>query len=159
MGNNVDADIEALKTHIIALSEELKKKKEEEATFSYTEADKALYKSYKSATTMAMVHTAIEKWFSVYSLEVAGSDLINEIVSAISGEAPATNKEVINSGATKFNGKRRQGDFLKVFYGKLAEKMLEAGTLKATAIPEEVREYYAPKKKEGKKSKKNKGVK
>lgn len=159
LAKSADEDILAVQQRMADLKAKFDKQKEEEASFEYSKEDTALYKSYKSATTMAMVHTAIEAWFRVYGLEVAGSTLINEIVSAVSGEKFTTNRTIVNSGATVFTGKRPKSDFLKVFYGKLSEKMLEAGTLKATAIPEDIQEYYAPKKKEGKKSKKNKGVK
>lgn len=155
LAESADADIEAIHKTMSDLKVKLDKQKEEEAFFEYSKEDTAMYNGYKKATTVAQIHTAIEAWFRVYGLEVCGSMLINEIVSAVSGERFATNRTIVNSGATVFTGKRSKSDFLKVFYGKLSEKMLEAGTLKATAIPEDIREYYAPKKKEGKRSKKN----
>ena len=160
LADSAETDIVALEARIPVLHEAMQKQKEEEATFTFTEADNTLYKSYKSATTIAQVHSAFEVWFRVYDLEVANTTFINDIVAAISGFQPANNKTVVRSEATVFTDKRTKTNFLKVFYGKLAEEMLKAGTLKATAIPEDVREFYAPKKKEGKRSKKaNKGVK
>ena len=159
LAKSADEDILAVQQRMADLKAKLDKQKEEEASFEYSKEDTAMYNGYKKATTVAQIHTAIEAWFRVYGLEVCGSTLINEIISAVSGERFATNRTIVNSGATTFTGKRSKTDFLKVFYGKLSEKMLEAGTLKATAIPEDIQEYFAPKKKEGKKTKKNKGVK
>lgn len=157
LGDSAEADIAILTAEIERLSTELRKKKEEEATFSFTDADKELYRSYKNATTEAMIYTAMEKWFSKYYLEVAGTLFIHDMMTAVSGVVANTTRGIINSGATVFTKKRSQADFMKAFYGRLSEKMLEAGTLKPTAIPEDVREFYAPKKKDKKEKKAKKG--
>lgn len=84
-------------------------------------------------------------------MDIEGTTLENDILSAIKGEKAANGRTIIKSGATQFTQKRSKGDVLKVFYGKLAEHMLAAGTLKAQEIPEDVKKAYA---KKGKKSKK-----
>lgn len=157
LAEQTEANIKALEDRIVELTEALKKQKEEEATFSFTEADEAMYTAYKKATTNAMIYSAIVEWFKCYSLDVDGTMFIQTMMDAIGGKQPNNNKGIIRSGATVFNAeKRTKTNFLKVFYGELAEAMLKAGTLKATAIPEDVREFYAPKaktkkdKKEGK---------
>lgn len=145
------AEIASLEQDIANTEEALKKNLEENATFDYTEADNTFYNSYKSAETDAAVIEAVETWFKGYKLEVAGTDFLADIIHAISGERKAGASTIIKSGATQFTiAKRAKNDILCVFYGKLSEKMLEAGTLKATEIPEDIREMYAPKKKEKK---------
>lgn len=142
------ADIASLEADIVSTKEALKKNIEENATFDYTEADNAFYKSYKEAESDAAVVEAVEAWFRGYKLEVAGTDFLADIIHAISGERKAGAGVIIKSGATQFTiAKRAKNDVLCVFYGKLSEKMLEAGTLKATEIPEDIRAMYAPKKK------------
>lgn len=156
--NQTEENIKALENRIVELTEALKKQKEEEATFSFTEADNTLFKEYDKATTNVMIYTAIVKWFKVYGLDVDGTLFIQSMMDAIGGKQPENNKGIIRSGATKFNAeKRKKANFMKVFYGELAEAMLKAGTLKPTAIPEDVREFYAPKKKDKKEKKAKKG--
>lgn len=150
--DQTEENVKALENRIIELKAALDKQKEEEATFTYTEADIELYNAYKKATTNAMIYNAIIKWFSNYHLDVDGTMFIQNMMDAISGKQPENNKGIIRSGATRFNAeKRTKTNFLKVFYGELAEAMLKAGTLKATAIPEDVRDFYAPKKTTNKK--------
>lgn len=146
LAEQTETNIKALESRIEELSEALKKQKEEEATFSFTEADEAMYTAYKKATTNAMIYSAIVEWFKGYNLDVDGTMFIQSMMDAIGGKQPNNNKGIIRSGATVFNAeKRTKTNFLKVFYGELAEAMLKAGTLKATAIPEDIREFYAPK--------------
>lgn len=156
LGKGAEEQIQTLEAHIVALKAERDKRKAEEGTFSFTEADNKLYKAYEKATTEAMTYNAIVEWFNGYNLDVDGTTFIKSIMDALKGKNPDANKNIILSGATVFNAeKRKKTNFLKVFYGELAEAMLKAGTLKPTAIPEEVREYYMPKK-ESKKNKKAK---
>ena len=152
LAEQTEGNIKALEDRIVELTEALKKQKEEEATFSFTEADNTLFTAYKKATTNAMVYSAIVEWFKGYNLDVDCTTFVQSMMDAISGKQPGNNKSIIRSGATVFNAeKRTKTNFLKVFYGELAEAMLKAGTLKATAIPEDVREFYAPKAKKDKK--------
>lgn len=146
-----EEEIKKLEQDIADTKEALKKNLEENATFEYTEADNTLYNSYKSAETDEAVVDAVVAWFKGYNLEVTGTEFLADIIHAISGERKAGASTIIKSGATQFTiAKRAKNDILCVFYGKLSEKMLEAGTLKATEIPEDIREMYAPKKKEQK---------
>lgn len=154
-----DANIAKLEADIEDFKTKLKDQLEEEATFAYIDADNAFYNSYKKAADDGEIATAIEDWFKTWNLDVSNDyAFVADFRKAISGSRKATATQVIRSEATKFvDSKRSKGDILNVFYGVLAEKMLVAGTLKATAIPEDVREMYAPKKKDKKekKSKKN----
>ena len=146
----------ALEAHITELNTKLAEQLKEEATFDLTENDKTFYKAYKDATTESEVVEAIIAWFAAYHLEVTkDSDIIALIAGAISGAKRASAKTIVNSGATQFvESKRTKTDIIGLFYGVLAERMLEVGTLKATEIQEDVREFSAPKKKVKKESKK-----
>jgi len=150
-----EESIKALESHIFELQEKLANQLKEEATFELTENDKNLYKAYKEAESADAVINAITEWFAAYELKVTGeNDIVVAILDAISGKKRAGAKVIINSGATKFvEDKRTKTDVIGLFYGTLAERMLEVGTLKATAIQEDVREFYAPKKKDKKESK------
>lgn len=153
LGNKGKDSIMALEAHITELNNKLTEQLKEEATFELTENDKTFYKSYKEAENESAVINAIIAWFGAYNLTVTGdNDIVISILEAISGKKRASAKVIINSGATKFvENKRTKTDVIGLFYGTLAERMLEVGTLKAEAIQEDVREFYAPKKK----SKKN----
>lgn len=154
LAEQTEGNIKALEDRITKLNEALQKQKEEEATFAFTEADLTLYTAYKKATTNAMVYSAIVEWFQGYNLDVNNTSFIQGFMEALGGKMPNNNKGIIRSGATIFNAeKRTKTNFLKVFYGELAEAMLKAGTLKATAIPEDVRDAYAPKAKAKKEDK------
>lgn len=148
--------ISALNDKLDELADKLSKQLEEEAKFDFTDNDKNFYKGYKSATTEEEVINSIIGWFQVYNLEVSSeNDIVISINDAISGKKRASASTIIRSGATKFvDNKRSKGDVIGLLYGTLAERMLEVGTLKATEIQEDVREFYAPKKKESKKESK-----
>ena len=147
--------ISALEDKLDELAEKLENQLKEEAKFDFTDNDKNFYKGYKSATTEEEIAGAICAWFKTYGLEVTPeNDIVVAIFNAISGSKKASATTVIRSGATKFvDDKRSKGDVIGLFYGVLAERMLEVGTLKATEIQEDVREFYAPKKKAKKESK------
>lgn len=152
LGENAHNDIIALEAHITELNEKLKKQLEEEALFEYTKEDGEFYKAYKNATNNTEVANAIIGWFKVYNLEVTSeNDIVVSIMDAISGKKKASAKTIINSGAERFvEDKRTKGDIMGLLYGTLAERMLEVGTLKPTAIQDDVKEFYAPKKKDKK---------
>lgn len=122
------------------LAEQLK----DEATFSFTDNDKDLYKLYKDGNAI----DGVRAWFKVYGLEVDNTELEKNILDAIGGKKRSSAKTIINSGATKFNDNlRTKTDILGLFYGELSEAMLKVGTLKPSAIQDDVRKFYAPKKK------------
>lgn len=157
LGGSVLADkgkdsITALEAHIVELQNKLSEQLKEEATFDLTENDKTFYKSYKDAESEDVVVGAIITWFGAYNLTVAkDNDIVVSILDAISGKKRASARVIIRSNATKFvEEKRTKTDVIGLLYGTLAERMLEVGTLKPTAIQEDVREFYAPKKKESK---------
>ena len=146
--------IAELNSQIVEHEEKLAKQLEEEAKFSYTQNDKTFYDAYKEAKEGEGVATAICNWFAEYELTVTGeNDIVASIMDAISGKRKASATTVIRSGAERFvEDKRSKGEVLGLLYGVLAERMLEVGTLKPTAIQDDVKEFYAPKQK-AKKSK------
>lgn len=150
--------ISALEDKLDELAEKLSKQLEEEAKFDFTDNDKNFYKGYKSAKSEEAVCSAIIGWFATYNLAVEkDSDIVVAINDAISGKKKASASTIIKSGAKQFvDEKRSKGDVIGLLYGVLAERMLEVGTLKPTEIQEDVREFYAPKKKEKKAKKESK---
>ena len=151
--NKYVQEIEDIKAEIVELQTKYEDQRQKEATFAYTDADKTFYKLYEKAEDKESVLKAVRQWFAPYKLvDIEGSTLEESIYDAITGNRRASARTIINSGATKFTQKRSKNDVLGLFYGRLSELMLEAGTLKPSEIPEDVREQFAPKKK-AKKSK------
>lgn len=120
---------------------------DEAETFDYTEGDLRFYGQYK--TSGGNFAGFVVEWFKNYKLDVApDSQLVQTIVEALKGSRKLSGRGVVKSNAERFtNDVRSKNDILTVFYGKLAEAMLAAGTLKPEAIPEDVRAFYAPSKK------------
>ena len=143
--------IEVFKARKIEASEqkqkELTEALKEEGTFAYTDIDKAFYKAYKNDGSKS----AIIGWFKTYGLDVEGTNVLKDLEDTIAGKKRSTARTIVRSNATQFvDDKRTKTDVLGLFYGRLSEMMLEAGTLKAESIPADVREFYAPKKKNNK---------
>lgn len=155
LANKGEDSIKALEEKLADLENKLAEQLKEDAKFDFTDNDKTFYKSYKDATTEDEVCKAIIEWFATYNLKVSSdNDIVISILDAISGKKRASASVVIKSGATQFTeNKRTKSDVIGLFYGTLAERMLEVGTLKPSAIQEDVREFYAPKKKVSKESK------
>lgn len=146
-----DEQIEALKTkyaaELQAAEEELDALAEKEMTFSHSEQDKTFYKEYKEAgEDTDEIKKAIQKFCESYRLQIANTDFLEELTFCVSGVKKAGASTVIKSGAKKFTQTRSKSDVLCVLYGRLAEKMVEAGTLKAEKIPADVRDAYTQKK-------------
>lgn len=141
-----EQDIAALEAELAAVKDEYDELLAANAKFEYTDLDKALYKSYKDAENNADVEQAIVNWFTAYNAsEIANTEALCAIMAAVSGEKWATARIQVNSGGTVFLGKRSRDDFLKVFYGRTAELMIAAGTLKTYNFPADIRAKYAPK--------------
>ena len=119
---------------------------EAQGKFTLNDLEKDFYVEYKNAGTVEQVATAIVNFCKNYKLDLSGTDLLNELSLAITGRKPASARQIVTSGATKFTGTRSRKDVLSTFYGVLTEKMIAAGTLKVMAIPEDVRAAYDKKK-------------
>lgn len=144
-GKDYSDDIDILESTIVVAKAEYEKAVEEGEKFELTENDKAFYKKYKNGE---VVDGMIE-WFAFYGLEVDDkTELVQELCESLKGARKLGGRAIVRANAEKFTDNvRTKNDVLTVFYGRLAEKMMVAGTLKAEAIPEDVREMYAPKKK------------
>lgn len=123
------------------------KKLEENEKFKYTEEDLAVYENYKNGKDMTK---SLIKWFAAYKFEAEDTVLLDDLIDAISGKKQASNRVIVQSGATQFTDIRSKNDVLKTLYSELATKMLEAGTLKPSWLPSDIVEFYAPKKKSDK---------
>lgn len=155
-GDECDTLITTMTAQIEQTKKKLAEELEKDATFTWDDNDKKFYKAYEKATTQAQVYRAVQCWFEAYGLFTDDANFIHDLMATFAGSKKASNKTIIRSEATQFTeDKRSKGDVLALFYGRLAEIMLEKGTLKPAAIPEDIREFYAPKKKASKKSNKN----
>ena len=128
------------------LTEKVNEQVKNEATLELTDTDKAFLKAYKAAKNQKMLRDAVVDFCKAYDLDLIGKDLLAEICTLISGGSKATTRTIVQSGATTFTkDKRSARQILDLVYGRLAERMLKAGTLKAADIPEDVRAMYAKK--------------
>ena len=145
-GKDYTEDIAIMNGLIEQSKKDYKKALDDAEKFEYTENDKTFYKLYADSdkdTMQAIIH-----WFSKYNLEVdEDTNIVLDIFSAISGARRLGGRQIVRAKAEKFTDDvRTKTDVLTIFYGRLAEAMMQAGTLKASEIPEDVRDFYAPKK-------------
>lgn len=139
----IEADMAKLESD---LAENLKKER-----FELSDADKALYKGYKEGNLVFV----LRDWFKVYNLNIAESNLEKDLRDALGGKMPAGASIIVQSCGATWTRDRSRSNFFKVFYGTLAEAMIKAGTIKASSIPENLRDAYKkPEKKSEKKSEK-----
>lgn len=152
-GTNLDVTVEDLnrmRANYVTINESLKvewgKLLKEQASFEYTEHDKAFRKAMKSATCLEDVKTAVENFYKAYKLDVAGTTFETSVIESIGKKIDT--KTVVKSNGTKAM-KYDVANALKNLYGVAFEWMVEAGTIKPTDIPTVLIDKYA------KKSKKN----
>lgn len=132
---------------IDAINDELDELLKADAVFTYTANDEKFYKAYKKATTDKEVKDAIVAWLDFYGVKSADSKNISDLYDAIRGAKKLGAGAIVRSNGTKFtNDKRSKGDVMGIFYGKLCELLVGAGTIKLVQIPEDVRSMYAKKK-------------
>lgn len=139
---------DVIKKYDVILAEKkamYQQKLEENEKFNYTVEDLAVYETYKKGGDMQQ---ALITWFKAYKFDVTDTQLLDDLLDAISGKRQATNRTIVRSGATQFTDIRSKNDVLRTLYSELATKMIEAGTLKPSWLPSDIVEYYAPKKKD-----------
>lgn len=145
------ARIEKMREEIEETKERHQKHLKATARFELSDYDKALYNDYLDAETNEEFEEAIATWCDHFELEARGTKFIKYAVGALGGAEyvrKSGNRQYVNSGGTQFvQGGRTRADLVKTWYGILAEKMIEVGTLKPGDISQEVRDKYAPKKK------------
>ena len=133
-----------------------KKACEDRAKWVWAEEDVELYKAISaynssmnpSAEQTETVENAVIAWFSAWGLETdKNTNIIKDIVRATGGLKIATSRVIVNSGAETWTSARTKADVLKVAYAVTLQYMIKAGTVKPAAIPDDIREAFAPKKK------------
>ena len=133
-----------------------KKACEDRAKWVWAEEDVELYKAisaYNSSMNPSTEQTeAVQKaviaWFKAWGLTTdKDTNLVKDIVRATGGLRMASGKTVVNSGAETWTASRTKADVLKVAYAVTLQYMIKAGTVKPAAIPDDIREAFAPKKK------------
>ena len=135
-------------SQIESINKELKSALEADAKFAYTPNDETFYKAYKKATTDKGVIDAINEWLKYYGVSGVDSKDVNMLYDAIRGAKKLGGGAIVRSNGTKFtNDKRSKSDVMGIFYGKLCELLVGAGTIKLTQIPEDVRAMYVKTKK------------
>ena len=120
------------------------KKVEEDATFAYSEHDNAFFKTYSKDGDHR--EEAVIDFCEAYGLQVQDTTMLDDIVSALGGARKASATTIIRSKAKTFTlDKRSKGDILNILYGRIAEYMIKAGTIKPQSIPDDIRQAYAKK--------------
>lgn len=123
-----------------------------ECKFDLSDFDKTFKKSLaKCGTATDLQAEAVVEWFKNYGLDVSESYFLEEILAFFGGKFDF--KTFVATDAQDAR-KMDAGRALEMVYCSAYTHMLRVGTIKATQIPEIVREKYAPKK--AKKAKKDK---
>ena len=113
-----------------------------EAKFAYdTDADKALKKEWKSATTEAMRASAMRKWLEAYGVPCPeGSDRqILDLVSDLTHKKKNTARNIITKGqkhAVEANLS------MPTLYAIMTDWHFDANLMKSGLIPEELKDIY-----------------
>lgn len=144
---HVDELIASLKQELVDIAKQHEDDLDKQGRFAFNESEKDFYVDYKNAKDLAGISQAIVDFCAGYKLDVKNSDLLNDLIYAVSGRKAASGRKVITSGATTFTTVRSKNDVLKALYGVLTEKMIQAGTLKIMDIPSDVRAMYDKKRK------------
>lgn len=122
-----------------------------EAKFDLSDNDKTFKKALAKAGTAADLQAdAVIDWFNNYNLDISDSYFLEEVLAYFGGKFDF--KQFVTTDAQDAR-KLDAARALEMVYCSAYTHMLRVGTIKATQIPEIVREKYAPKAK--KKSKKN----
>lgn len=126
--------------------EQLKK----EATFEFTEADKAFKKALKGRSMDSpVIETEVIKWFSNYGLDVTDTQLLADVLSAIGGKEDF-NRLVDTDGIDGITVDNNRA--LSMLYWTAFYHMANAGTIKPAQIPEIIQENFGQKAQEAKKA-------
>lgn len=150
-GEKLQAMHEEYEHQIDTINDELKTALEADAKFSFTANDDNMYKAYKKATTDKEVKDAIVDWIKFYGVASADTKNVNELYEAIRGAKKLGAGAIVRSNGTKFTAdKRSKSDVMGIFYGKMCELLVSAGTIKLVQIPEDVRAMYVKTKKNNK---------
>ena len=145
-GDKIDQMKAAYREEIAATEKKYQEQLEQEAKFDYTDADRLFYKAYSAAKDTADVLKALQEFCGTYGLTITDTNFEQELLDIIGGGARLGASAIIRSKATKFTkDKRSKVDVLTLLYGRIAEKMLEAGTLKPQDIPADIAKAYAKK--------------
>ena len=125
---------------------------EAEAKFDFTDADKTFKKNLKKAGSASDLQAeCVVEWFNNYGLDVSDSYFLDEVLAFFGGKFDFRKfVETDAQDARVFDPSRA----LEMVYCSAYTHMLRVGTIKATQIPEIVREKYAPKQKKTKKESK-----
>ncbi len=144
--DHIDKLIAGYKAQIVDAEKQAKAQADKEAKFDYTDTDRAFYKAYVAAKDVADVLKALQDFCMAYHLSIRDTSFEQELLDIIAGGRKLGATQVIRSKATRFTSdKRAKGDVLNLLYGRIAEKMLQAGTLKAQDIPADIAKAYAKK--------------
>lgn len=136
--------IKGYQNELLEARKKYDKKIEDGKKFKFTQEDLDVYEVYKKGGDL---QKALTKWFKAYKMDVADTQLLDDLIDAISGKRQASAKVIVQSGAMQFTDIRNKNDVIKTLYCELAEKMLAAGTLKPEWLPQDIVDFYAPKKK------------
>lgn len=115
-----------------------------------TDFQKAYKKAWGAGTDLSK---PVIDFFKLYKIDLTDTEDLTILVDAIRGDGMATMKTTVKSEGTIWTDARR--DASKVMIRKLAEILIEKGTVKPAKVAPELKEKYTTTKK-NKKNKKNK---
>ena len=156
-GSIIEKNIPSMRSAYLAQLAEYEKERDariaEECKFEFTEHDKAFKKAMKNANTASDLQSdAVVAWFDVFGCDVRDSYFLDEVLAYFGGKFDFKQFVATNGEDGRVIDATRALDMM---YWSAYTHMVRVGTIKATQIPELVREKYAPKptKKSNKKAK------
>lgn len=117
--------------------------------FEWYQEDVDLYKAIETGNEADVYQSAVA-WFHAWGLEDVDvkTNIVRDVVEGTKGLRINTARGIVNSGATVWTKARTKADVLKTVYAIVAQYMIKANTLKAPQVPDEVKAWFAPKKKQ-----------
>lgn len=143
------AEIVALNKKLASDIEKLQEKYPE-----YDVADENLALAYKNYIngdiSVDLYDRAFMEFFHAIGMQV-NAQFLQEMKSVF-GKKKASARTIVNSGNTVLTCAMSKTAFIKLLYAELAQRMMQAGTIKAIQFPQDVIKMYAPKKPTAKKA-------
>lgn len=144
--DDLDLAIAAKREELDRLEADYKEALKKRERFVYTKEDITLYQAYQNRDNL---ETALYNWGMTWGLDLTATKQLRTMAADVSGkQGKASARDVVNSGGRKMTKDRSKQNFLDLVYGIMVETAVAQG-LKLD-IPQDIREHYAPKKREKK---------
>jgi hypothetical protein len=91
---------------------------------------KDLTKAFEEATTRAQVYTAFVQFFAEYGVDADGTDFVDELCDAVSGDSGSGNRKPVTTTGAWAIKKRTSGEFKRIVMRRFADKLIFTGLIR-----------------------------